>query len=207
MCTILAPALERDRLHREMRQRTVADRGEIVLARIALQQLDQIGDGVDPHTRVDHQRAGLRDQLRDRRDILLRIVGQLGEQQRVDRERPADADADGGAVGRGLGDRVGADIAARARLVLDDEGRCPHVSGREPVGDHARDDVGRGAGAERHDDVHRFRRPGLRGSCAGRRKQTGKRANEARLPGAQRLLAAFTMTRPPSATKEGAIGP
>ena len=39
----------------------------------------------------------------------LRIVGQLGEQQRVDGERPADADADGRAVGRGLGDRVGAD--------------------------------------------------------------------------------------------------
>ena len=75
---------------------------------------------------------------------LARIVGQLGEQQRVDGERPADADADGGAVGRGLGDRVGAEIAAGARLVLDHEGAV-RIFLRKPVGDQARHDVGRRA--------------------------------------------------------------
>ena len=81
---------------------------------------------------------------------VLRIVGQLGEQQRVDGERPADADADGGAVGRGLGDGVGADVAAGARLVIDDEGLTELLL--QMVGDHPGDHVGRRTGAERHDD-------------------------------------------------------
>ena len=50
-----------------------------------------------------------------------RIVRHLGEQQRVDGERPAQADADGVAVGLGLGDHVGAGIGAGARPVLDHE--------------------------------------------------------------------------------------
>ena len=55
------------------------------------------------------------------RDVLARVVGQIRKQQRIDGERAADADADGGAVGRGLGDGVGGEIAAGARLVLDQE--------------------------------------------------------------------------------------
>ena len=71
---------------------------------------------------IDREHARLGDELRDRRDVLARIVGQIRKQQRVDGERAADAHADGGAVGRGLGHRVGGDIAAGARLVLDHEG-------------------------------------------------------------------------------------
>ena len=45
------PALERDRLHGEMRQRAVADRAVIVFAGVLLQQLDQLADAVDAEAR------------------------------------------------------------------------------------------------------------------------------------------------------------
>ena len=81
----------------------------------------------------------------------------------------ADRDADGRAVGIGLGDGVGAGIAAGARLVLHHEG-----GGRiflpEIFREQARHDIGRRAGAERHDDAHGLRRPVLRGR-GGEREQ------------------------------------
>ena len=134
---------------------------KLYLPGIVLQQLDQLGDVVDPERRRNRQRAWLRDQLRDRRDVLLRVVGQLGEQQRVDGERPADADADDRAVGLGLGDRVGAEIAAGARLVLHHESAA-RIFLAELIGDQPRHRVGRRAGAERHIDVHGLGRPALR---------------------------------------------
>ena len=43
----LRAGLDRDRFHREMRQRAVADRSEIVFAGIVLQQRDKLRDGID----------------------------------------------------------------------------------------------------------------------------------------------------------------
>ena len=63
---------------------------------------------------------------------------------------PQNADAKGVAVRVGLGDRVGAGVAARARLILDHE-RLPEFV-LQIVGQHAADDIGRRAGRERHDE-------------------------------------------------------
>ena len=75
----------------------------------------------------------------------------------------------GVAVGLGLGDRVGAGHAARARLVLDDE-VLPELL-LQPVGDQPRDGVGRRARAERHDDLHGPGGPILRTGRGGKRKR------------------------------------
>jgi hypothetical protein len=104
--------------------------------------------------------ARLRDQLRDRRDVLGRIVGKLGEQQRVDGQRSADGNSDRGAVGLGLGNGIGAEIAARSRLVLDHEGLSELLL--QAVRDQARHHVRRGARPERHHDLDALRRPLLR---------------------------------------------
>jgi hypothetical protein len=167
----LRTGLERQRLHGEMRQRAVADGGEVVFAGIGLDQRHQFANCFHAKIVVDRQRARLRDELGDRRDILARVVGQAREQQRVDGKRAADGNADGRAIGLGLGYHVGAGVAAGARLVLDHEGAAG-VFLLHLVGDHAGDDVGRRAGAERDHDAHGLRRPALRGRgrCGGQKQ-------------------------------------
>ena len=157
----LRAGFDGDRLHRQMRHRAVANRTEIIFARIFLHQRHQFGDAVDVEARIDRERARLADELRDRRNILARIVGQGRKQQGVDGQRPADAHAQGRAIGRGFGDRIGGEIAAGARLVLDQE-NAVGVFLHQAVGDQAGDDIGRRARAEWYQDAHGFRRPGLR---------------------------------------------
>ena len=153
--------LQRDRLHGEMRQRAVADRAEIILAGILLEQRDQLGDGVDLELRIDREDARLRHQLRDRRDVFRRVVGQFRKQQRVDGERAADADADSGAVGRGFRDQIGGEIAAGAGLVLDQENTVGIFLG-QPITDKPRHDVRRRTRPEWHQNVHGLGRPSRR---------------------------------------------
>ena len=62
--------------------------------------------------------------------------------------------------GLGAGGRLGADIAAGARLVFDHHLLAPDFG--QPVGDDASDDVGPAAGRERHHKPHEAVRPGLR---------------------------------------------
>src|SRR6478609_118168 len=81
--------------------------------------------------------------------ILARIVRQAREQQGVDCEGPADADPEGGTIRRGLRDNVSAEIAADARLVLND--KCAGgVLLLQAVGDQTRHDVRRRSGTEGH---------------------------------------------------------
>ena len=91
---------------------------------------------------------------RDRREVPNRIEGHFGEEARVDRERPRRTHQDRVAVGRGLGDEVGADVAARARPVVD------HDLLREALGellrDDASDDVGAAARREGDDEADRL---------------------------------------------------
>ena len=63
------------------------------------------------------------------------------------------------AVGRGLGRHVGADAAAGARPVLDNDLLAQRLA--ELLGGHARQDVGRLAGRGRDDDAQRLGRPSL----------------------------------------------
>ena len=90
--------------------------------------------------------------LRDRREILHRIVRHLGVEAGIDRVGRDRRDQQRVAVRRGLRDLVGADIAARADLVLDEELLAEQF--RELGGEDAPDDVGRPAGRERHHDAN-----------------------------------------------------
>ena len=69
------------------------------------------------HVGVDREHARLVGQPRDQRKIGERIVRHLREQQRVEPERPENADPDRRAVGRRLRNHVGSEIAAGARPV------------------------------------------------------------------------------------------
>ena len=60
-------------------------------------------------------------------EVLQRVVGQLRIERGVDRMR-RDHGAEGVAVGRGLGDDVGADDGVGARLVLEDDRLTPSAS-------------------------------------------------------------------------------
>jgi hypothetical protein len=145
----LRAGLDSDRLHGEMRQRAVTDRAEIVFTRIFLQQRQQFGDAVDLEFGIDHEHARLRDELRDGRDILVRVVWQVRKQECIGRKRAANADAEGSAIGRCFCYDVGGEIAARAWFVFDQE--CGvGVFLHQGLGDEPRHDVGRRSGPERN---------------------------------------------------------
>ena len=145
----LRPALERDCFHGEVRQRTVADGAKIVFAGVAFEQRNELANVVHLERRIDGERARLRCQHCDEREVLAGIVGKLAKQQRVDRKRAADTDAEGVTVGLRLGDRVSPEIAARARLVLNDK-RLAKLR-LQLVSQKPRHDIGRRAGGEGHD--------------------------------------------------------
>jgi hypothetical protein len=94
--------------------------------------------------------------LRDRREIAHRVVRHVAVQPRIDGVGGYRRHQQRVAVGRGLGDLIGADVAARAHAVLHHELLPQEVS---HLGAHdARDDVGRTAGGERYDDANRLGR-------------------------------------------------
>jgi hypothetical protein len=109
--------------------------------------------------------------LGDRREVLDRIERQLGEQHGVVHVRRHRRDHEGVAVGRGLGDDVGALDGVRARDRVDEDLLAEPL--RQLLGEDAVEDVDRAAGFERRDEADRLRRPGcdaLR-RCEGRQQR------------------------------------
>jgi hypothetical protein len=72
---------------------------------------------------MQDQHVGKVDELRDGREVLGRIVGQVGDERGVDGIGSDIADLERLAVGHRLGDDVGADGAGSARLVVRNDGR------------------------------------------------------------------------------------
>ena len=101
--------------------------------------------------------------MRHRREVGDRIVAERGVEEAIDRHRQR-ADQDGVAVGLGARDRLGADIAAGAALVLDHHLLAPDLG--QPVGEDARDHVGSAAGRKRHDQSDMTVGPALRPGSA-----------------------------------------
>src|SRR5262249_36564612 len=99
------------------------------------------------------------DRQRDRREVLLGIERQLGEQRWV-HHVGAERDEQRVAVRRRAGGLRRADIAGRAGDVLDIKLFAEMLG--ELLRGEPRENVGRAAGLERHDDAHRPRRPRLR---------------------------------------------
>ena len=89
--------------------------------------------------------SGCANDARDRRDVADEIEIELVVERRVDRVRRSDKE-ERVAVRRRPHDRLGADIGAGARPVLDDEWLAEPL--RQPLADQARDDVGPAARRE-----------------------------------------------------------
>ena len=103
-----------------------------------LPQCNEVGQGLD-------RRVGRHDEdgrhaldMADRGEGGAPVVGRVAVDGRH-RDQRVGRDQQGGAVGRGAGDDVAADHAARAGLVLDDDGGAQHLA--QLVGDDARGDV------------------------------------------------------------------
>jgi hypothetical protein len=101
----------------------------------------------------DHDQVREDDRDRHRRKVAHRVVGQVGDQVRRDRERADVREVHEVAVGRALRRHVGGDVAARAGLVVDHhllaEARA------ERALHHARDRVGAAARGEADDEADR----------------------------------------------------
>jgi hypothetical protein len=96
---------------------------------------------------------------RHRRDVAHKIETEVVVERSVDRVR-RHAEQQRVAVRRRAHHRFGRDIAAGARPVVDDDSLAQAI--RQPLADHAGDDVGRAAGRNLDDEAHRLRRIRLR---------------------------------------------
>ena len=151
----------------EMRQATNAGGGKIEFAGLRFRKRDEFSHafGGNVACNDEHLRHG-HDQ-RDRREILAHVVGDLFHRG-ADGQGARAHDPDGVAVGICFGDRIGAQHAGLSAAIVDQD-RLP-CELRHPLTDHARDDVVRAAGRERHDQPDRLSREILRGGH-GRQQQ------------------------------------
>jgi hypothetical protein len=127
---------------------------------------------------ANDEHVGRVDELRDRDEILERIVRQVLEQRRVDGDRRR-GEEQRVAVGRRPRRHAHAGVASGARPVVDDDGLAQRSMqrGRENVGD----DVGRPARRERHDQGDRpFRIGGARGQHREHRQRGDERHRDPR---------------------------
>ena len=100
----------------------VAGGGEAHLAGVGLVEREHVGERLVRRVRRHRQDVGRLDRDRQVVEVLQRVVGDVLDQVRPDHERPERRDEDRVAVGRGALGRAGADRAAGAGLVVDDEG-------------------------------------------------------------------------------------
>ena len=136
---------------RHMRRGPDAGRRHVDLAGVGLGIGDELGSRPRRHRRVDLQDHGHAEEAGDRCDVIDEIVAELLEQRRIDRVDRIDEEQ-GVAVRWRAHDRLGSDIVAAARPVLDDELLAKPL--RQPAGKQARRDIGR-AGGRGNDDAHR----------------------------------------------------
>jgi hypothetical protein len=121
-----------------------------------------------------------------------------GAEARGDRVRARGGDPDGVAVGRRLGDGIGADIAARSDAVLDHDLLADARA--ELLRDDARDDVRAAAGGERHDEADRPVRPsGIAGLGHGGARNRRRRQRDRHEPDHPRTFLALAPPRCSSA--------
>ncbi|CPP17394.1 Uncharacterised protein [Bordetella pertussis] len=144
---------------RQVRRGAGARAGVERLGRVGLEIGQQFADAFGRHRRIDHQHVHHGGDLGDRREVLDVVVARVLVQARIDGVRVDRAHVERVAVGRRVGARLGADIAAGAGPVLDHHGLAPHLA--EIVGNQAREEIRAAARRERHD--HRHGLGGIRG--------------------------------------------
>src|SRR5262245_12410215 len=140
------------------------------LARVGLGIGDELGNSFGRNRWMYRYDVGLPVNAGDRRDVADEIETKLVIERGVDGIPTADHEQRVAVCGRAH-DGLGADIAAAARSVLDNELLTEPL--RQPLTHQTRDDVGRTGRSERHDDAHRPRRIGLRDSDVREGRQRG----------------------------------
>ena len=134
------------------------DRGAVArgrpidLARIGLGIGDELGHRFGRHRRIDFHHVRHPHDAGNRRGIADEIEGQLGIKRGVDRIRRIDQQQRV-TVRRRMNCRFGADIVARARLILDEDLLAQTF--RQPLRHDARRDVRAPAGGVGDDPTHR----------------------------------------------------
>ena len=160
-------------LTRQVMRRAAAGGAEVVLLRLRLGERDHVLDRLRPYRRTGDENDGRRARAGDGREILHRIERQFAVEAGIDGERN-DRHQQRVTVRRGLGDDIGADVAARAAAVVDHH--ClPHAVGKF-LAHRAGDDVGGAARRKRHDHADCFMRISLRRRRGARcrQRQRGK---------------------------------
>ena len=145
------------------------------LAGLRLGHRDHLGEGLDLGVAVDDHRERVEEQVRDRLQVLLRIVGNGLEQELVVDGGLARHHADGVAVGRGFHAGARADVLAAAGTVLHHDRLVPGLL--QFIGERAGEHVAAAAGRQRKHDPHRPRRIILRRGGAARRPQARRSAS------------------------------
>ena len=154
----------------------------LILSGFAFRVGDELGQRFGGDRRVHHHQQRRTHGVHDGREVGDEVVGQVAVQRRVDRiDRVGHEQRV--AIRRRMGGEFGADIVVAAGPVLGNEGLTELI--REPLRQHAGDDIGRTAGGRSDDDAHRPRRIGIRP----RGRDHGVERRDARSP-AQKLTAA-----------------
>ena len=125
------------------------------LARLLFRQLDELAQVARRHSRVDAERHGAAGDLDHRTETLDRIEGQFVD-GRIGAKRGG-GEQQGVAIRGGLGDIVGADVAAGAGAVVGHHRLLPALA--QTRAEDARQDVGTGAGGVGHHQRDRTGRP------------------------------------------------
>ena len=118
----------------------------LILPGLAFGVSDELGNRPGRNRWIHHHNVGHAADGRDRRDVADEIEIELVVEQRAGYGRCADQQERIAIRGR-FHDRLGADIAAGTRPVLDDEWLAKPL--RQPLTHQARDDVVRAAGGKR----------------------------------------------------------
>jgi len=172
----LAADLLDEQVTGQMDHAAVARRRIRVFALLLAQHVGQLADRLGAACRHHHDQRHARD-IGDALEAVHRIVADLLAVERRRHGHSRGAEQDGVAIGFGVGDQGGADIAGGARLVLDDQLLAQELG--EPRRQQAGENVGRPAGCE---GDHHANGPvgvvGLRQGAARhwQRSKAGKRA-------------------------------
>ena len=144
------------------------DRGAVAAGRhvefagVGLGVGDEVGHAGDAQcpgfVGVHHHHIGHPGHQRDGGEVLHRVKRQLVVQRLVDAVGTHGAHQQRVAVGGGLGNDVGANVAACTGTVVHDKRLAKSLG--QLIGHHAGQDVGGAAGREGHHDLHRFGGPG-----------------------------------------------
>ena len=126
-------------LHGEMLRRSPAGGSIVDFARLAAGKRDQLRESADVERRMHNKRKNARRDLHDRHEALLRIVGDRAIKARI-HHKGIDGHQQRLAVGSGARRRLRADVAARTRLVLDDDRLIPALP--QFLAEDAREQIG-----------------------------------------------------------------